>query len=301
MRAAEATAREAAWESAQAERLAGDARRAAAIFEEATLQAAAPPSDASAPGADADAPGEDGQAAAAWRDRARDLRERREGIASAWEAAERARGVVEDERRRAEIALSMDAARQAAEERLTAARAAELQLTRDALAAAHARLASAGEAEASAAADLRVLETREGDERQAMLALEADVLRHRERLRHADVQARSAEVAEMEARLGLDNARENLLVELAALGPAGLSALVGAGQPPVPSDVADEETLAASLESALDAAIASWSSAAGSAPVLEAPTAARLGLLRRRYSELGAGNPFAAEEYAEVA
>ena len=104
----------------------------------------------------------------------------------------------------------------------------------------------------------------------------------------------------MEARLGLDNARENLLVELAALGPAGLSALVGAGQPPVPSDVADEETLAASLESALDAAIASWSSAAGSAPVLEAPTAARLGLLRRRYSELGASNPFAAEEYGEV-
>jgi chromosome segregation protein len=147
---------------------------------------------------------------------------------------------------------------------------------------------------------LRVLETREGDQRQAMLALEADVLRHRERLRRADEQARSAEVAEMEARLGLDNARENLLVELAALGPAGLSALVGAGQPPIPSAVADEETLAASLESALDAAIASWSSSAGSAPALEAPTAARLGLLRRRYSELGASNPFAAEEYVEV-
>ncbi|HEY8199194.1 MAG TPA: hypothetical protein VIF44_05445, partial [Candidatus Limnocylindrales bacterium] len=298
MRAAEATAREAAWETAQAERLEGEALRAASAIEGATRQAAAPDSRAAAPSADADAR-EDGGAAAAWRDRARDLRERREGIASALEAAERARRVVEDERRRAEIAVSMDDARLSAAEGLAPARAADLQRTRDALAAAHARLTIASEAEASAAAALQELEAREGDERQAMLSLEADVLRQRERLRRADEQARSAEVAEMEARLGLDNARENLLVELAALGLAGLSALVGDDLPSAPSDVADEETLAASLESALDVAIESWASAEG-APAVEAPSAARLGLLRRRYSELGASNPFAAEEYVEV-
>ena len=104
----------------------------------------------------------------------------------------------------------------------------------------------------------------------------------------------------MEARLGLDNARENLLVELAALGPAGLAALTGVVTPPSTSEPADEETLAASLEAALDQAIEGWASADPVATAPEPPGSARLGLLRRRYNELGASNPFAAEEYAEV-
>ena len=32
----------------------------------------------------------------------------------------------------------------------------------------------------------------------------------------------------------------------------------------------------------------------------ETPSANRIGTLRRRFHELGAGNPFAAEEYAEL-
>src|SRR4029077_11825960 len=48
---------------------------------------------------------------------------------------------------------------------------------------------------------------------------------------------------------------------------------------------------------ALDAAAELWSS---SPPSVDAPTAGRLASLRRRYHELGAPNPFAVTEYAEV-
>ncbi len=96
MRAAEATAREAAWEAAQAERLAGDARRAAAILEQATLQAAVPPSAASAPGADADAsrggwPGSRGLARSRARP-ARATRGHRERLGGCRASARRGRG-----------------------------------------------------------------------------------------------------------------------------------------------------------------------------------------------------------------
>jgi chromosome segregation protein len=300
-RAAEASAREAAWEAAHAERLEADARRAADALAAALAEAAsAEASLGGAPAMSGPPRDRDAAAAAVWRDRARELRERRERIAATWETSERATRQVEDERRRAEVALSLDEARLDAIERQGAERAAAIQRARDDLAASHVRRAVATEAESTAAAALVALEAREGAERRDLVALEADVLLHRERLRRADDRARSAEVAEMEARLGFDNARENLLVELAALGPAGLIALAGDEARPAGPEPADEETLAASLEAALDAAIERWAAADPASTSIEPPGAARLGLLRRRYNDLGASNPFAAEEFAEV-
>ncbi len=297
-RVAEASARESAWEAAQAERLEVEARRAADALAAALGEATA--ADASGVGRAADERGLDGDdaAAAAWGERIRELRARRELVASSLEASERTRRHLEDERTRAEIGLSMDEVRLAAIEREAAERAAAIQAARDELLAARTQRVVAADAEASAAAALAALEAREGDERRELLALEAEVVRHRERLRRADERARSAEVAEMEARLGLDTARESLLVELAALGPAGLTALVGDGRAAM-SEADDEETLASSLEAAIDAAIEEWTTDPATATA-DPPGPARLGLLRRRYHELGASNPFAAEEYVEV-
>src|SRR5206468_4064822 len=56
---------------------------------------------------------------------------------------------------------------------------------------------------------------------------------------------------------------------------------------------ADEERL---LAAAIEAAAPIWAS---SEPP-ESPSPARLASLRRRFHELGAGNPFAVEEYAEA-
>ena len=63
-----------------------------------------------------------------------------------------------------------------------------------------------------------------------------------------------------------------------------------------------EEEFAGRLESALDATVERWRDEAGSLTPEVDPGSApvRLATLRRRYHELGASNPFAAEEYAEV-
>jgi chromosome segregation protein len=54
---------------------------------------------------------------------------------------------------------------------------------------------------------------------------------------------------------------------------------------------------AAALESALDAVAPAW---AAGPPDREPPSPGRLGQLRRRYHDLGAANPYAVDEYAEV-
>ena len=51
----------------------------------------------------------------------------------------------------------------------------------------------------------------------------------RERLRAADERVRVAEVADLEARLGLDAIREQVLVELAGIGRVGVDALRAGG------------------------------------------------------------------------
>jgi chromosome segregation protein len=75
-----------------------------------------------------------------------------------------------------------------------------------------------------------------------------------------------------------------------------------AGSPDDPGDHASagESELAeeaAALESALGSAATLWASAP---PAAEPPSPGRLAVLRRRYHDLGAANPFAVDEYAQL-
>jgi chromosome segregation protein len=105
----------------------------------------------------------------------------------------------------------------------------------------------------------------------------------------------------MEARLQLDQTREQLLVELATIGADALLVLrSAAGRAPEPqtSDEEPDENAAETLEELLDTVVAGWR--AGGAGEEQPPSQGRLASLRRRFNELGAGNPFAVEEYAEL-
>jgi chromosome segregation ATPase len=121
-------------------------------------------------------------------------------------------------------------------------------------------------------------------------------------LRATEDRLRSAERVDLEARLGRDSLREQLLVELAGLGELGIHRLraeagqVPAGDAAAPAEPADDDE-AAALESALAAVVDDW---AATAPPSEPPSAGRLATLRRRYHELGAASPFAVDEYAEL-
>ena len=154
------------------------------------------------------------------------------------------------------------------------------------------RLAEAVAGEQRAAATLAATEAGRSDERARLRAAEDAASSAREEVRAAEGRARAAEVAAMSARLQLDSGREALLVELAGIGADGLRALTGADAEP------DPDTLGAQLDLALDATLAGWTdSRAVEQPAIPA---GRLVSLRRRYHELGAGNPFAAQELAEV-
>jgi chromosome segregation protein len=92
-------------------------------------------------------------------------------------------------------------------------------------------------------------------------------------------------------------------VDLAGLGEPGalgLAAVSGASIDSIPdAGDGDPDTsgLESQLESLLDAAAEQW---AAEPPAEAAPGMARLAQLRRRFHELGATNPFAVEEYAEL-
>ena len=115
----------------------------------------------------------------------------------------------------------------------------------------------------------------------------------------------------MEARLQVDAAREGLLVELASIGVDGLNTLLaqvgesGAAEvlqaPEAPATPGSEE-LPELLEGALDAALDAWREAAAAEGTASAepPSRARIAALRRRFNDVGASNPFAAQELAEV-
>jgi len=139
----------------------------------------------------------------------------------------------------------------------------------------------------------------EAADRERLAELERTAARARDRLRAADERVRAAEVADLEARLGLEGLREQLLVELAALGELAvrhLAAVVGAeiseSASPWDDPEVAEETVA--IDAALRAAAPVW---AATEPDAEPPSAGRLTTLRRRFHELGAANPFAVEEY----
>src|SRR6185503_6630838 len=145
------------------------------------------------------------------------------------------------------------------------------------------------------------------EERERLRAAEAAAASGREQARTTGERARLAERDDVEARLALEGLREQLLVELAGLGATGLAHLRALGPSaerghtegatePAPTDP-DEDVEPNELEAALVAAAPTWAAAA---PPAEPPPPGRLATLRRRFHDLGAVNPFAADEYEEV-
>ena len=191
------------------------------------------------------------------------------------------------------------------------------------------RLAQASAREAEARATLDALTAADADERARLAAAERAAGAARDRLRTAEDTARVAERRDLEARLGLEALREQLLAELGGLGPLSVRHLtaIAAGRAPdvdqgvaaIASDPgagtgrtgtdggtdggsdggtdAGEEDDAEVLVAVLEAAGVVW---AASIPDVAAPSPGRLGALRRRYHDLGAASPFAVDEYAAV-
>jgi len=115
----------------------------------------------------------------------------------------------------------------------------------------------------------------------------------------------------MEAVLQLEAQREQLLVELAGIGRDALAALAGADggelggstseantDAPVDEAALGDAAFGDELAAALEASVARWRRDAATA--IDPPSVGRLASLRRRFHELGAGNPFAAAEYSEA-
>ncbi|HEV8516915.1 MAG TPA: chromosome segregation protein SMC [Candidatus Limnocylindrales bacterium] len=229
------------------------------------------------------------------------LRERREALVEAARVVERGRREREERRRRAEVSLGIDEARLAQLERDFGSLAGRAAALEEAIARSTEEIAHARESESRAADQLATLDSADEGGRERLGELETRAAQARERLRAAEERSRLAERVELEQRLQLEGAREGLLVELAALGAAGLAAL---------ESVSDEEArvgeeeLAGRLEGALARRSERWTAEAtageGAETETEAPSQTRLATLRRRYHELGASNPFAAEEYEEV-
>ncbi len=305
-RASEAAARERAWQSAVLDRSREQLASVAADL--ARLESAAGAADAAAAAEAADAsdaasetphvPGLE-RDVAGLHSRVQSLRSARDELDRNLAAQRQRQAAADEARRRAEIAAIMDEQRLADVESGTAALAgneADLAANRERVATA---LAAATAAEQELGRQLSTLLDAGRDERVRLAAAEGAAATARERLRTAEARGRTDEVAEMEARLHVDSARESLLVELAGIGPEGLAALLrlspgdpGAGA----SEPASPEELGPALESALDRCLPIWRAD----PAPEAPGSGRLAALRRRYHELGASNPFAAREYAEV-
>jgi chromosome segregation protein len=301
LRETETTTREAAWHEAQHGRL---------EVEVARLREALPAAPDAAESRTDTVSSDDTTAIATWEARAGELRERRDRHAAQLAIHDAARRDAEHARARAEATVAN------AEERIARA-------DRDFAALVERETALGGDRDRSRT-DLAVAATREREAREALAELHsadaadrtrlADAERAattaRERLRAADDRARAADHAELEARLGLDSLREGVLVELAGLGDLGFASLGIARAEPSepPTDDGDHEARdrdaepelsddTAALEAGLMAMAERWAAEPRPADV---PSPGRLGQLRRRYHELGAANPYAVEEYAEL-
>ncbi len=300
-RDAEAAAREAAWHAAQAERFAAEVARAAGALAALEVVPGAP-----ATGTDGGNP--EAEAAVAWEERAVELRSRRDRLAGEVGVQEGARRDAEARRARAEAAVALAEGRAASAARDLGAlddRERAALTERDRLSG---ELAEAAARESGARESLEALLADDRVERARLAEAERAAVAARERLRSADDRSRAADVAVMEARLGLDALREQLLVELAGLGEVGLRHLAAtAGIDAARLEPEDEDASAADIpaatgetavfEAVLDALTPRWSEAA---PEVEAPSPGRLATLRRRFHELGAANPFAVDEYRAV-
>jgi chromosome segregation protein len=301
-RSLEALVREAGWQEAQTERLTAEVarlREAVAAHE----AAAAERQTATANGAAAN----DGAAIETWEARVGELRTGRDRLAAEQATLDAAYREAEARRARAEATATMDEERIARAEREATAlgeRTRALVAEREELGA---ELSVATEREATAASSLAELRAADAAARDRLSSAERDSAGARERLRSADDRLRTADRADLEARLGRDSLREQLLVELAGLGELGLRRLRAEAESddaetePAAADTnegeADDTDEAVALEDALSAVADRWSAVP---PTSEAPTTGRLATLRRRYHELGAANPFAVDEYAEL-
>ena len=315
-REAEALAREVAWHEAQRTRLDGELARLREAVDAMTATASPATHDADRDGPETD----DARAGlAAWETRSAELRERRDRLAVRLTTHDTARLDAEHRRARADAAATMTEERIARAEREIAALAeheARLRAERDAL---RGDVATATAIESSAREALMVLRAADDADRTRLSEAERADSGAREHLRAADDRLRAADHAELEARLGLDSLRESVLVELAGLGELGLASLgvkstvassdanggsddvraapegADASGEGTDGDVFAEDT--AALERALAAVAGRW---ADEPPTVAPPSPGRLAQLRRRYHELGAANPYAVDEYAEL-
>ena len=288
---AESASRDAAWAVAQADRLESEAARLRSALPEEAVADARPGADgkAATPAADRDA----AKAAEARERRLAELQRQRSELAAEVDAVRVSRLDAERRRARAEAAASL-AERQLAGSTRSAAdlaeREARLASEREDLIE---LLARATRDVTDAETALAAVASAASGERERLRAAEATASTARERVRIAQERARIDEREDVEARIALEGLREQLLVELAALGPTAVL-LIAPGSTDGTDAVDVEPEL---LEAALTTAAVGW---AATAPAGEPPNAARLATLRRRFHELGAVNPFAADEYAEV-
>ncbi|MEP7157888.1 MAG: hypothetical protein ABI797_00535, partial [Chloroflexota bacterium] len=284
-RRAEQLLREADWESARIEKMREELDAARQLVTRLAEDVARLERDADASGADN----------SSQEQRIADLRGRAAELRSAVAERTAAYKMAEDSRRRAEVTVALDEARLRdldAETLRIYGREAELAERRSQL---DNDLAQAKHLEKEAAAALETAFAAAADERGRLADAEERAIKAREVLRDAEARSRSAEVRAMEARLQLEQTREGLLVELASIGNDGQDALARAAGNG--SAAHDEESDAQAMEDLLARVVERWAS---DKSVPEPVSASRLGTLRRRFHELGAGNPFAVEEYAEV-
>ena len=254
---------------------------------------------------------QDPSAIAAWEARAVDLRSRRDRLLLSLRSSDVARRELEASVARAVAAATYDQeriARSESDERTLAERSAALGSERERLAV---ELAAAQAREAAARTTLEELRSADAADRDRSAAAEAAMSAGRERLHAADERLRAAEVADLEMRLGLDAIREQVLVELAGIGSVGTQALRAAALD-LPAELAtagadiddrvdlrsdDDLGDGALLEAILPYVVPAWEAGP---PAVDPPAPGRLATLRRRFHELGAVNPLAVEEYAEL-
>jgi len=334
-RALETVAREAAWRSSQASRLEADRDRLRESVKQAS--AAAETADfAAARDAAAAAPNDDRDTALReWEARAASLRARRDQLAAEETTLEATRREAEARRARAAAAANLDQERITSLERQTAdlvRREQEIESRRESLGE---ELAAAALREAAVRLELEELRADAAVARTRLADAETAAGQSRERLRACQERVRGVEVAELEARLSLEAIREQVLVELAGMGDLGIRLLIneasrtrtGAGlldeddDAPLPElralpaalaarsgqrddssmtgEAGDDDTEAdrdITLELMLSAATERWAEFSA----VEPPGTSKLAALRRRFHELGAPNPFAAEEYEQI-
>jgi chromosome segregation protein len=293
-RRAEQLLREHDWESAQVERLSTDLAGVESLVAQLSADV-----DRLQPAASAQVGKQQQQAADAAR-RA-ELRGRRDELRRSRDQQLAQIRAAEDVRRTAEIRRGIDETRLRELESQIASssdRGLGLARQRDELgrrvAAVEAAVTTAGQA-------LDALLNAGADERARLVAAERAAVDARERLRLAESASRDGEMSAMQARLQLEQTREQLLVELATIGADGsrvLRAAAGWPQDAISAEGADEANAAQEIETLLAQVVATWQSDRGADE--QAPSSGRLASLRRRFNELGAGNPFAVEEYAEL-